>query len=195
MATKELLMEPTLARGPGDLHGLRLDLLRRAVDIYLGLAYSTGAIPEAVRRRLAWREGCAADELLNGPPFERAGKAPGQQSPIFALRLGNHRYPHMKLQIQPWPNVAGFMLSVNTHDQVAGVNLSDVDAQAFRDLQAENQRLKEAIERDWDKAGLPTFTRYLRDYIESCRDDGAAAGREDRPKNGVDVSRQEPHTS
>jgi hypothetical protein len=191
MATKELLMEPTLAGGPGDLHGLRLDLLRRAVEIYLDLAYPTGAVPEMVRRRLSWREDCAADELLNGPPFERPGKAPGRQTSIYALRLGNHRYPHMKLQIQPWPNDAGFMLSVNTHDQVAGVNLSDVDAHAFRDLQAENQRLKEAIERGWDEAGLPTFNRYLRDYIESRRD-GSASSREDRPNNGPDATSSPP---
>ena len=58
----------------------------------------------------------------------------------------------MKLQIQPWPNNAGFMLSVNTHDQVAGVSLSAVDAQVFRDLQSENQRLKEAIEQAWDES-------------------------------------------
>lgn len=45
MATKELLMEPTLAGGPGDLHGLRLDLLRCAVEIYLELAYSAGVVP------------------------------------------------------------------------------------------------------------------------------------------------------
>jgi hypothetical protein len=75
----------------------------------------------------------------------------------------------MKLQIQPWPNDAGFMLSVNTHDQVAGINLTETDALAFRDLQAENQRLKESIEQSWDEAGLPTFLRYLRDYIESRR--------------------------
>ena len=115
--------------------------------------------------------------MLTRPPFERAGKAPGRQTPIYALRLGNHRYPHMKLQIQPWPNEAGFMLSVNTHDQVAGVNLSEVDAQAFRDLQAENQRLKEPIEQAWDDAGLPTFLRYLRDYIESRRGLVRSAGR------------------
>jgi hypothetical protein len=41
------------------------------------------------------------------------------------------------------------------------------DAQAFRDLQAFNQRLKEEIEQAWDSAGLPTFLRYLRDYIEN----------------------------
>ena len=73
----------------------------------------------------------------------------------------------MKLQIQPWPNDAGFMLSVNSHDQVSGLDRGAADAQAFRELQAENQRLKEAIEEAWDDGGLPTFLRYLRDYIKS----------------------------
>jgi hypothetical protein len=181
-------MEPTAAAGHDDLHGLRLDLLRQAVGLYLGLAYPTGEVPESARRRLDWREDCPASELLSGPPFERAGKAAGRQTPIYALRLGNHRYPHMKLQIQPWPNEAGFMLSVNTHDQVAGVNLSEVDAQAFRDLQAENQRLKELIEQAWDDAGLPTFLRYLRDYIESRREGAPGRGPDDRPVIGPDAS-------
>ncbi len=150
-----------------DLRDLRLDLLLRATEIYLSLAYPSGVVPEAVKRRLAWPEGCTPDELLSRPPFERAGKAFGRPAAIYALRLGNHRYPHMKLQIQTWLNNAGFMLSVNTHDQVTGLDLSAVDAQAFRELQAENQRLKEAIEETWDDAGLPTFLRYLRDYIKS----------------------------
>jgi hypothetical protein len=187
MATRELLMESSLAGGPGDLHGLRLDLLRRAAEIYLEVAYPAGMIPEAIQRRLNWRAECAADELLNGPPFERSGKGPGRQTAIYALRLGNHRYPHMKLQIQPWPTEAGFMLSVNTHDQVTGVTFNEADAQAFRDLQAENQRLKEAIEREWDEAGLPTFNRYLRDYIESRKDDRSASGGEDQPRNDPDT--------
>jgi hypothetical protein len=167
-ATQELLMEPTFAAGHDDLRGLRLDLLRTAAEIYLRLAYPGGAVvPEVAKRRLVWREGCAADELMSAAPFERAGKAPGRPAPIYALRLGNYRYPHMKLQIQPWPNDAGFMLSVNSHDQVSGIDLGAVDALAFRELQAENQRLKESIEEAWDNAMLPTFLRYLRDYIQS----------------------------
>jgi hypothetical protein len=73
----------------------------------------------------------------------------------------------MKLQVQPWPNPSGLLLSVNTHDQALALNLNPSDADAFRSLQAENQRLKEAIEQAWDQAGLPTFLRYLRDYIEA----------------------------
>ncbi|MHC5544990.1 hypothetical protein ACYOEI_42685, partial [Singulisphaera rosea] len=74
------------------------------------------------------------------------------------------RYPHMKLQVQPWPNEAGFMLSVNTHDQILSLDAADADA--FRELQTENQRIKEAIEQAWAVADLPTFLGYLRKYIE-----------------------------
>jgi hypothetical protein len=165
-ATQELRMDPISAAGHHDLRGLRIDLLRKAADIYLRLAYPAGDPPDAVLRRTNWREDCTADVLLKEPPFERAGKAPGRPSPIYALRLGNHRYPHMKLQIEAWHNEAGFLVSVNTHDQVTGIDLCAIDAEAFRNLQAENQRLKEAIEAEWDRAGLPTFLRYLKDYIK-----------------------------
>jgi hypothetical protein len=182
MATQELLMEPTVASGQYDLRGLRLDLLRSAAEIYIRLAYPSGQLTETVRRRLVWREDCTADVLLKAPPFERAGKAPGRPAPIYALRLGNHRYPHMKLQIEAWPNEAGFLLSVNTHDHVTGIDLGAVDAEAFRDLQAENKRLKEAIEGEWDEASLPTFLRYLKDYIQSRATDAAVEGAHEGPE-------------
>ena len=165
------LMEPGSGPVPDGAGHLRLDLLRTAVDIYLRIAYPSGQIPESIRRRLVWPDVPAIGDLLTRPPFERAGKLPGHETPIYALRLGNWRYPHMKLQIQPWSNVAGFMLSVNTHDQVAALDTGAADAEAFRALQAENQRLKEMIEQAWDEAGLPTFLRYLREYIQDRSQD------------------------
>lgn len=132
----------------------------------MALAYPGVEPPEVVRRRLTWDPGLDAESLLARPPFERAGYSKTNGAPIYALRLGNLRYPHMKLQIQPWPNHAGFMLSVNTHDQVLSLDPDTSDMPAFRELQAENQRLKEGIEQAWDDAGLPTFLRYLREYIE-----------------------------
>jgi len=160
-------MEPLRPADPLDLHQLRVDVLRQAIKVYLGIVYPSGRTPEAVRRRLEWPADADAATLLTQPPFERAGKDGSTGAAIFALRLGNTRYPHMKLQIQPWPNAAGFLLSVNTHDQVLSIDPNSADAPAFRELQAENQRLKESIEQAWDQAGLPTFLRYLREYIES----------------------------
>jgi hypothetical protein len=159
-------MEPLGPAVPQDLHALRIDILRRAVEIYLPLAYPAGSPPEVVKRRLEWAPDVEPAALLTRPPFERVSTSTGGSAPVYALRLGNHRYPHMKLQVQPWPNDAGFMLSVNTHDQVLSLDANSSDAPAFRELQAENQRLKEAIESAWDQAGLPTFLSYLRQYIE-----------------------------
>lgn len=150
---------------PADLANIDLGELRRAVGIYLARAYPSGDPPESVRRRLDWPEGADVATLLPKPPFERASK-PGSP-PIYALRLGNVRYPHMKLQVQPWPCAAGYIISVNTHDQVLGLDPNAADADAFRALQAENARIKEAIEGAWDAAGLPTFLRYLRDYLDT----------------------------
>lgn len=142
-----------------------LDDLRRAVAIYLSLAYPGCEPPESVRRRLNWPDAADLATLIANPPFERASKPGG--APVHALRLGNARYPHMKLQIQPWPTSSGAMLSVNTHDQVLGLDPEAVDAEGFRLLQSENARVKEAIEHAWDAEGLPTFLRYLRDYLNA----------------------------
>src|SRR5262249_13898083 len=101
-ASSGAIMEP---RGPAeslDLGSLRIDILRQAVESYLGLAYPTDPPPEVVRRRLEWPPDADAEALLTHPPFERAGKGgEAGAAPIFALRLGNARYPHMKLQVQP----------------------------------------------------------------------------------------------
>jgi hypothetical protein len=174
-------MEPRATPEPHDLTGLRLDVLRAAVDIYLGVAYPGAEPPAVVRRRLDWEPGLDAGMILSRPPFERVGPQNGAEATIFALRLGNLRYPHMKLQVQPWPNGAGFLLSVNTHDQVLSLDPNTSDLPAFRELQAENQRVKESVEQAWDEAGLPTFLRYLREYIEgrkseTARPDGAPPG-------------------
>ncbi len=165
-------MEPSGPAEPPDLHNLRIDILKQAVSIYMNLAYPGCEPPEVVRRRLDWNPGLDAATLLSEPPFERAGKSKSTGTLIYALRLGNAAYPHMKLQIQPWANDAGFLLSVNTHDQVLALDPDCGDMPAFRALQTENQRLKEVIEQAWDEAGLPTFLRYLRDYISRRSSEG-----------------------
>ncbi len=161
---RELAMEPSGAEEPDHLAGLSLELLRRAVSIYLEIAYPGGEPPAAVRRRLDWGPGLEPAALVAGPPFERVGQAPNEKL-IYTLRLGNARYPHMKMQIQPWYARDGFLLSVNTHDHALSLDPRAPDAAAFMALQAENQRLKVEIEQAWDAAGLPTFPRYLRDYL------------------------------
>lgn len=145
--------------------GIDRDDLERAIAIYLELAYPDVAVPEAVRRRITWR-GVPGPVPLHEPmQFESTRSGP-ETAPIYAIRLGNARYPHMKLQVQPWPSPAGFLLSVNTHDQVAPPDSDSPEAEAFRTLQSANQHYKQQIETSWEEAGLPTFLGYLKDYIQ-----------------------------
>ena len=157
-------MPAPAADEPNPFAGLRLDTVRRAVDLYLEIAYPAAGPPPAVRRRLEWAAGCDLGEVVTRPPFERVGRNRDGQ-PIYGLRLGNARYPHMKLQVQPWDVKDGFLLSVNTHDHALALDPNAPDAAAFMQLQADNQRLKVAIEQEWDRNALPTFPRYLRDYL------------------------------
>lgn len=162
---RDNLMDPVgTSMPPADFHGVRLNELRRAIDLYLAIAYEDGKFPDSVRKRLDWDVSRDPGELLTHAPFEKVGKG-ASGCPIVALRLGNARYPHMKLQIQTWQSADGFLLSVNTHDQVLTSDPNSLDATASRTLQVENQRIKERIETAWDRAGLPTFHRFLRDYI------------------------------
>jgi hypothetical protein len=155
-------MEPHEPAEPHEPQGFQIDILRRAVDIYLALAYPTSPPPYAVRRRLVWPDGVDAPTLLSQPPFEHAGKSGRWGASIYSLRLGNKHYPHMKVHVQPWLNPAGFLLAVNTHDQALGLDPEAADLPAVRALQAENQRFKEMIEQAWDGAGIPTFLRLPR---------------------------------
>ncbi len=157
-------MPPPGAEDPNLFAGLRFDTIRRAIAIYLDIAYPGVEPPAAVRRRLDWPADLDMGRLVRNPPFERVGRTPDDQ-PIYGLRLGNVRYPHMKLQLQPWDAKDGFLLSVNTHDHALALDPSGPDVAAFRQLQAENHRLKLAIEQAWDENELPTFPRYLRDYL------------------------------
>ncbi len=162
----------SVSSNPPDFRGLTIEILRRAIDIYLSCAYPSGTLPEAVQRRLSWPDGVSLGQLLEGPPFEQISPPDADSTRIYALRLGNLRYPHMKFQVQAWPTSIGYMLSVNTHDQILGLDANSPDAEAFRALQAENQRIKESVEQAWDEQGFPTFLRYLRDYISAHPADG-----------------------
>jgi hypothetical protein len=156
-------VEPT----SGEFPRITAAALGEAVRIYLERAYASAPLPEAVQRRLGWMDRGEAILDLSAPPFERANR-PGPGVPtIVALRLGNERYPQMKLQIQAWPHTAGYLLSINTHDQLLSLNPDARDAEAAREIQAYNQSVKEAIELAWEAAGLPTFLRYLRDYLNT----------------------------
>ena len=121
--------------------------------------------PAAVRRRIEWMEE-TGPVPLDRPPFEPSGRAgPDSTVDVFAP-AGRRQYPHMKLQVQPWPSPAGFLLSVNTHDQAMPPDRTRPKPRPSGPGRPPTG-VQAGIETAWEEAGLPTFLRYLRDYIEA----------------------------
>jgi CheY-like chemotaxis protein len=129
------------------LEALRGSHVRRALEIYLARAYP-GGVPEHLPRLEVPQE-AAGIEALAG--FERSG----DRSPRFVLRAGNARYPFMKISVQEHLLAGEYSFFVDTHDALK-VKPSFPDFEAWVELKRFNQSLKEAIEGEWEREGLPT---------------------------------------
>jgi hypothetical protein len=143
------------------MKGLTTALLKQACLIFFDRAYPHGreTIPPAKNHFLTLDADQPLESVIISPlcqPLpQREGGLRG-----YAFRLGSARHPHLKLQIVDHEDV-GVVFSVDTHDGFA-LECCHPDAARWRELQADNRRLKEEIERAWEAAGLLTFNALLR---------------------------------
>jgi CheY-like chemotaxis protein len=138
-------------------------LLRRAVDIYLAHAYPAGAARAPLVTARDFDGAPTASEWL--ARFERPDDTRVVGVPSYALRLGNYRYPFMKLVVEEYLVDEEVFFSVDTHDNL-DVRPSAPDWAQWLELKAFNRELKDEIERAWLAEGLPTFEK-LREMCEA----------------------------
>jgi hypothetical protein len=149
------------------MNGLTTDLLSRACRIFLELAYPGGEQTMAPSRRPFFA--ISPDQPLN-TLLTMSGICQPLHTPEgalrgYAFRLGSVRFPHIKLQVISHNGGASWIFSVDTHD-ILRCSVSGEEAKGWAELQAENRQLKERIEQEWDKHGLLTFNRLLRNGLE-----------------------------
>ena len=144
---------------------LPFESLREAIAIFVRIAYPSGDLPEAVKKRIALDARRPVAELLDALNFERY-VADG--STVYALRLGSVHYPHLKMEIRAYPGRSGFVFWVNTHDQFFTPDPRCRDVDRWRELVQRNRELKEAIEHAWAERGLPTFATEMRESLATA---------------------------
>jgi len=136
---------------------MRLDRLtpahvRRAIQIFLDHAWPPGQDARP-KLGLGELEGCSTlDEV-----FARFDRPPEGQttSARYTLRLGNHRYPFMKLVVQEYLVNGEYFFSVDTHDDLC-ITPDMPDYEGWTELRRYNRTLKDEIEGAWQGEGLPT---------------------------------------
>lgn len=143
------------------MKGLTTALLKQACQLFFERAYPEGrdTIPPLKKHFLAFDTDQPLESVLTPPMCQPLPRREGGLRG-YALRLGSARHPHLKLQIVDHED-AGCVFSVDTHDGFT-LDSSDPDAARWLELQADNRRLKEEIERAWEDAGLLTFNGLLR---------------------------------
>lgn len=135
------------------LEAITVGLLRRAVGLY---------------EQHAWHGSSEVPVTLpgaDGDAFEVCRSAFRDETQIegrhtvrrYSLRLGNPRYPFMKLVLQEHLVEGEFFLEVDTHDGMFEL-ADDSEAESFAELKAYNERVKDAVEGALAEAGLPTAT-------------------------------------
>ena len=153
--------------------------VKQATAIFVEHAWPDGPQGQPAELAAAVEAGETMEELAEVFELVRTGEGEGRRR--FSLRLGNDRYPWMKVVIQEFLVSGEFFISVDTHDDIR-IDPSMPDHAAWCELQEHNRALKEEVEAHWERAGLPTHSdlRALCEgmaRLETQRRDGAAGPR------------------
>jgi hypothetical protein len=138
-------------------------IVKKAIEIYLPLAYPSGQIPEVTRGRMAPVMAAADTSPIQAEWFEAADK---DGRAVYRLRLGQVAYPHMKLSVEESPDGKGYLLLADAHDNHLMAAETSPDAKFLAELRKNNAALVEKIQTAWTQAGLPTFRNYFRAVME-----------------------------
>jgi len=144
------------------LEDIQASTVRLAVEIYLRIAY-----PGASRWRAPTVDlsgGTTARDLL-GRFEDESEEASDRRVGRYVLRLGNSRYPHMKLVLEESILKHEYAFNVDTHDDL-NVSPEAPDYQRWNAVRDHNRKVAEEVERGWNEEHIPTV-RDIKDLIGS----------------------------
>lgn len=127
------------------------EMLQKAVAVFCELAYPDGKTRSPLPDFSAAK---SIDQALSQFQNE-SGRDVEKKLHRYTLRLGNSRYPFMKLVVQEVLIEGEYFLSVDTHDEME-IKPSFPDYEKWKELKSFNAKLKTEIEKRWEKQGIPT---------------------------------------
>ncbi len=132
------------------LDAMTVGMLREAMSIYRERAYEDPPADPVVP---AGDDGDPISDCLSMFVDESLREA-GQATQRYTLKMGNARYPFMKLVLQEHLVEGEFFFEVDSHDQM--FVLDGDEGQRFDRLRRFNHEVKASVEEAWDRKDLPT---------------------------------------
>ena len=147
-----------------DLDNVTPDKLRQALAIYLREGFPEG-LPDDVRDRVRLPVEGSVETMLRAADFVRVSLADDDSRPdIYKLEIGSHTSPRMKFCVKRVSLSETFLFNVDIHDLYLCRPEGEESEDERREREA-SEKLKRRIEELWGDAGLPTFVKYMEDYL------------------------------
>ncbi|MEE9395114.1 MAG: response regulator [Planctomycetota bacterium] len=141
------------------LDAVRLPTFKDAVRVYLHHAW--GDLEDSHWPRIDF-ESCNEQQVLEG--FTDECKVGCMRK--YSLRLGNRRYPFMKMIFQESLVRDSFFFAVDTHDEL-DIKETTPDYAEWLLIRDYNARIKGLVENEWRKSAIPTFHDILDDVDQA----------------------------
>jgi hypothetical protein len=147
-----------------DLDNLTADMLRQALALYLREAFPDG-VPEEKRPMIRLPLEGTLPEILAASAFEPVSMAEDDTSrpDIWKLPIGSVTSDRMKFCLKRVSLSEEFLFNVDIHDLYLGGDREETERE--RTDREASERLKQRVEESWAAAGLPTFVKYMEDYL------------------------------
>lgn len=144
------------------LQAMTVGLLRQVIGLYEQEAWADNASHPPTR--IPGQDDDPVEVGLEA--FTDEAQCTGSQtSRRYTLRLGNARYPFMKLVLQEHLVQGEFFFEVDTHDQMFDLG-EGAEAARFEELKRYNQDIRERVDKAWAEHRVPT-TAALKGLIET----------------------------
>jgi CheY-like chemotaxis protein len=149
--------------------------LNQALKIYLDLAYQEKSFPERTQNKLEALEEAEGTmsfgEALETDIFEKIYVDKDSEDVVkrYQLRLGNEKFPHMKMSLERVADTADFILSVDSHDEEFDKLASMPGYEQLLLIKEHNRKIKAEIEEKWHEEGLPTIYKNISEEREAAK--------------------------
>ncbi len=130
--------------------------LEQAVRAYLPIAYPRGVPGSLEIPRFDEQAGETAVDVVRRLFEDESRGSRNLCCARLTLRLGNERYPNMKLVLQEFVEKGEYVFAVDAHDQLP-LSPSTPGYEDWQRLRDYNAWVKHRIERRFDYVGLPTL--------------------------------------
>lgn len=154
------------------LEELTIEVVSKAVGIYVNLAYGGGNRPRRMPD-LSLPPDAGPEDVLD--LFQKEEVDEEGRRVRYTMRLGNRNYPFMKLVLQEHLVAGEFYFAVDTHDDM-DVKPDYPDYEQWMVVRRFNRKLKQEIEAQFAAEGLPTAAT-LRHIAVQREASGVGTGR------------------